>query len=1076
MTTAGFLAGGGEMGALMRAHDWERSPLGPPDGWPAALRSAVSICLGSQFPMLIWWGPELVMLYNDGYRPMLGDKHPASIGAPGRPVWSEIWDVIGPMLDGVTERGEASWAEDQLLVMNRRGYDEETYFTFSYSPIRDDHGAVAGIFTAVTETTERVLGTRRLLAVTRLAELMSEASTREDTARAAVAALADAGEDVPFAQLYMPTEDGPRLAGAAGPPGIAAIDLTGEVARGKTHEIAVEGTGHRALVLPVPRLGADERAATLVLAISPRRVFDAEYRIFFDVLSRQVALALARVEGLEAERARADALAELDHAKTEFFSNVSHEFRTPLMLMLGPLADGMADPDGPQSERVELAHRSALRLLRLVNALLDFSRLEAGRAAASFVPVDLARLVSETSAVFRAAAERSRLELDVEVPAGEQMIEADRDMLEKVLLNLLSNAYKFTFEGHIGVRLLMGEQAVIEVSDSGVGIPQEDLPRLFERFHRVEGTTGRSHEGSGIGLALVAELVGLHGGQVGVESVVGAGTTFRVELPLRQEDGARGSGEIDPGAIEAQRAGYALEALRWDGTEPVELAGPDGDDGADLLIADDNADMREYLARLLAPHYTVRTAIDGEDALTKLQDRLPDLLLTDVMMPRVDGFQLLARVREDPRTRRLPVIMLSARAGEEATVEGLDAGADDYLVKPFSTAELMARVHANLEVVRLRDALAAGERERAKEMESVALALQRSLLPRRLPDVLGTALAGRYVPAGSSLEIGGDFYDATQLGDGRVAIAIGDVAGHGTLAAAVMGQVRQTLRAYILEGHDPAAAIDRLDRLVHESDLAMTTCLCGIFDPEIGLLRYANAGHPPPLLRRAGGGVERLTGALSHPLGATAGLQHKQADVELAVGDVLLLYTDGLVERRGEVIDEGIDRLAARLEASEVDAEAVCEDIVGALEPALGDDVAILSMVRCPMADEELRVELLAHPDRLVDLRRRMAAWLDAQGAGRMEREDMVLAVHEAAMNAVEHAYGPSDGDLTVTARRRGDVVVIVVADRGRWRDARDAQRGRGQGIMTAVMDQVAIDTGPAGSTVTLTRRLEGRE
>jgi anti-sigma regulatory factor (Ser/Thr protein kinase)/CheY-like chemotaxis protein len=419
------------------------------------------------------------------------------------------------------------------------------------------------------------------------------------------------------------------------------------------------------------------------------------------------------------------------------------------------------------------------------------------------------------------------------------------------------------------------------------------------------------------------------------------------------------------------------------------------------------------------------------------------------------------------------VIVLSARAGEEATVEGLDAGADDYLVKPFSGPELLARVHANLEVTRLRDSLGPGERARAREMEDVALTLQRSLLPRALPDVLGTELCGRYVPASESLEIGGDFYDATALGDGRLVVTIGDVAGHGVLAAAVMGQVRQAVRAYAFEGHTPAGLMDRLDLLVSDSGLAMTTCLCGILDPSSGVLRFSNAGHPPPLVRRVDGTVERVTDGLSHPLGVTMAHRHAEAVVRLELGDALLLYTDGLVERRGEVIDVGIDRLAERLAIGFTSAEEACERIVDELAQDLADDAALLAVTRTPMAGERLHTVIHAHPNRLADVRRRLSAWLIAHGASRAEANDIVLAAHEAAMNAIEHAYGPGDAEISVSAVVREDGVEISVHDSGRWRESRSEHRGRGRSIMSALMDDVSVDTGPTGSTVHLRRRLD---
>ena len=1069
---SGLGAGGGECGALVRAFDWGPAPLGPAERWPSALRTATSICLESHYAMCVFWGPELVAIYNDAYVPMLGDNHPSALGMPLREIWPEIWDQLEPMLDGVRVTGQPTWQEDQPLLLRRSGFTEEAYFTYSFSPIRDESGAIAGIFTAVHEATARVLGTRRLQALAWLGEALAAAHTEEEVIAAAIEVLARAPEDVPFAALYANGDDGSvRFAGAC-----RTEDRWAEAAAAAAAgERVITAGEERAVVLPVPRPGGAAPAAALVLGASPHHHLDESYRDFFRMIARQLSAALSSAAGLAAAETRAADLAALDHAKTEFFSNVSHEFRTPLTLMLGPLGDALADPapdPAAQRERIAVARRAALRLLRLVNTLLDLSRIEAGSATAAYAPVDLGRLARDTAAVFQSAVERSGLELTVDAPEEGVTIEADADMLEKVLLNLLSNAYKFTFEGRIELRVRVGETAVLEVVDSGVGIPGDELPRLFDRFHRVSGAEGRSHEGSGIGLALVHELVHLHGGEVSVTSEIGEGTRFRIELPLRRAE-LPGARPASAGAT-SQRDAYAEEVGRWDGKErTIELTAAD-DARPEVLVVDDNADLRLYLTRLLEDDYVVRTAVDGADALARISERPPDLVLTDVMMPRVDGFELLAALRADPRTRRLPVIVLSARAGEEAMVEGLDAGADDYLVKPFSGPELLARVNANLEVTRLRDALASGELERAREMEDVALALQRSLLPRALPDVLGTELCGRYVPASESLEIGGDFYDATALGDGRLVITIGDVAGHGVLAAAVMGQVRQAVRAYAFEGHTPAGLMDRLDLLVSDSGLAMTTCLCGILDPATGILRFSNAGHPPPLLRRSDGSVERVEEGLSHPLGVTMAHRHVEAEVTLAPGEALLLYTDGLVERRGEIIDEGIDRLAARLAAGSTDAEEACERIVAELEDNLADDVALLVLTRTPMAGERLHTVIHAHPNRLAELRRRLAAWLAAHGATPAEANDIVLAAHEAAMNAIEHAYGPGDAEITVSAAVRDDGIEIAVHDSGRWRDARSEHRGRGRSIMSALMDEVSVDTGPTGSTVRLRRRLEG--
>jgi signal transduction histidine kinase/CheY-like chemotaxis protein len=480
---------------------------------------------------------------------------------------------------------------------------------------------------------------------------------------------------------------------------------------------------NRALVLAVGSNIQHRPAGLLVLGLSVRLELDTFYRHFAELLAVQIAAAIANARAHEQERKRAELLAELDRAKTAFFSNVSHEFRTPLTLSLGPIEDLLAGARGPvppeQRRELEVAHRNALRLLRLVNTLLDFSRLEAGRTHAAYEPTDVAAYTADVASSFRSAIEHAGLEFEVDCPplSGNVEVYVDRDMWEKIVLNLLSNAFKFTFAGQIGVGVHVaadGNAVELIVSDTGTGIPADDLPHLFERFHRVQGASGRTHEGTGIGLALVSELVKLHGGKLAVESAVGRGTTFTVRTPT-------GSGHLPPERVLAARGPasptsaalpFVEEALRWlpetntrdvtwlSAREPAASTLT----SARVLLADDNADMREYIARLLRSRYVVEAVPDGTLALAAARDHPPDLVLSDVMMPGLDGVGLLRAMRNDPHLRDIPVILVSARAGEESTIEGVEAGADDYLIKPFSARELLARVATHLELARVRSA------------------------------------------------------------------------------------------------------------------------------------------------------------------------------------------------------------------------------------------------------------------------------------------------------------------------------------------------------------------------------------
>lgn len=762
-----FLAGGGETGALIRAFDWSHTPLGPAEQWPQSLRSALSIGLNSNFPIALYWGSDLVLLYNDDWSPIPGEKHPWVLGRPAREAWPEIWHIIEPLFRHVLATGEPTRQRDQLLPMKRHGFTEECYFDYTFSPVRGEGGRVEGVFNAVVETTNRVVGERRLRTLRVLSAWEAGVvKSAEDACRTAARTLAENPHDLPFALLYLQDKDGKwvALAGHAGvgrdtPVSPATVDLDAPDAPWPFRRVAESGKAvevdiqtdrfgplpggawpeppQRAVVLPLSRPGKSQLAGFVVAGVSPRLALNDEYRGFLDLLTGHVATAIANARAYEEEKRRAEALAEIDRAKTTFFSNVSHEFRTPLTLMLGPvedlLAHGHPDLTPAAAAQLQVVNRNGQRLLRLVNSLLDFSRIEAGRVRAAFQPTDLAAFTADLASNFRSACERAGLRLVVNCPPLGEPVLVDREMWEKVVLNLLSNAFKFTFEGEIAVTLRRaGTAAELAVCDTGTGIPPEEMLRLFERFHRIQNARGRTHEGSGIGLALVQELVKLHGGTITAESGVGAGTTFTVSLPL-------GSAHLPPDQIgegrtaaptETGAAPYVEEAMRWlPGDGPGEngpelwtgqdppLTRPQSNRGSGdvprVLVADDNPDMRQYVARLLADHYRVEVVPDGAAALAAIRDRSPDLILTDVMMPRLDGFGLLRELRADSRTREVPVILLSARAGEESRVEGMEAGADDYMVKPFSARELLARVTASLQLARLRRE--AGQSLRASE-------------------------------------------------------------------------------------------------------------------------------------------------------------------------------------------------------------------------------------------------------------------------------------------------------------------------------------------------------------------------
>ncbi|MFC9832959.1 response regulator [Rhodococcus sp. NPDC127530] len=736
-----LFAGPGETRERLRRTDWAATPLGPVETWSVELRAAVRTVLPSEVPMLLWWGPELVQIFNDSYTRVLGAKYPAAIGEPGAQCWAEIWDEVGPLAEQVMSGGAATYTENQPLYLLRHGYLEETYWTFSYSPVQDEDGNVAGVFVATTDVTATVLGERRLETLRQLGTVSTAGGDDPlvDACRAVVRVLGDSGRDVPLAAIYLRREvvggsgddaaEDLVLVGAVGvdddgefrPARIPATDVTRHRGRapGELEPAATKAVTEVRLC-PLIVTGHAEPVGVLVLGISPYRAFDDAYRGFAELVTAKVSTLISDALAYEFERDRAAALAELDAAKTRFFENVSHEFRTPLTLLLGPL-EALRERTGDESpadqrDAIAAAYRAAVRLQQLVDDLLDLSKAEAGQLLPRAEPTDVGRLTADCVSMFDSAAVQAGLALRADIDEGSGPVELDREMWVRIVLNLVSNAVKYTRSGSVSVALRQDTgRLVLSVTDTGVGIPAEEQERVFHRFYRVEAR-GSGSGGVGIGLSLVADFAAALGGSVDLDSAPGRGSTFTVRIPrIPAPDG------VTPRATD-RPVGAVTPFGDVDQREPSAEVAVSNERGADrrrILLVEDHPDLRAYLTRLLQEQgWDVDPVADAESALKHVAARPPHLVLSDIMLPGRDGIDFLRELRSEQSTARLPVVLLTARAGTESTVDGLNHGADDYIVKPFQPNELVARVRVHLEMSWLRETLITDSELESKQLRT----------------------------------------------------------------------------------------------------------------------------------------------------------------------------------------------------------------------------------------------------------------------------------------------------------------------------------------------------------------------
>lgn len=704
-----WLAAQGEMGARVASFDWANTSLGPLADWPTPLRGAVMLCVSSLFPITLRLGPELLLAYNDAARDVYGpERFSNALGRPSAEAWPETTAQLGEVLDAVIETGRPFFAKDRALYLNRTVPAEECYFTFCYNAIVGAEGQTWGVMATFVETTEEVLAERRLRTIAQLGREVAGGRTQAELAAIAMDVLASNAADHPAGALYRaprPERDTAPSLAAFGEP--LDHDRTARLVEAcmATGTAQHDDPGQDADPLHAfPVLDPEQHTPTHVMVFAQHRArpWDDELASYLALVASSLGAALLTQAELWSERRRVARAEALDAAKSAFFAGVSHELRTPLSLIAAPVEDLLADhPDLDPAIRQDLTlvQTNVARLVRLVDAMVDFSRMEAGRVVPNLGPADLSVQLRGLAASFAPAIERAGLQFEVDVPEVGRTALIDPDFLERIVLNLLSNALKFTAEGSVQLRLAeVGDHYEIVVTDTGLGIDADDQERVFARFERLPAPPGaRTASGAGIGLAMVRQLTELVGGTVSLDSTPGKGSTFTIRFPFEPSLPVGVAGQ----SITPRRApSFLAEFESWarqesDESEPTGVP--------HLLVVEDDAPLARFLADALSGSYQVEVAADGDAALASIRRQRPDIVLSDVAMPGMDGLQLVSLIRSEAGLRDLPVLLLSARANDDAAAAGLGGGADDYIAKPFSMVDLRARLAANLERARERN-------------------------------------------------------------------------------------------------------------------------------------------------------------------------------------------------------------------------------------------------------------------------------------------------------------------------------------------------------------------------------------